>query len=86
MSLELKPGEITALVGPADGGKSTIVRLLERFYQPQSGEILLDGELLQNYKDQYLHEKVIPCMVAVLLLFFLSSLTIRSSFTNYLLI
>ncbi|XP_060756352.1 antigen peptide transporter 1 [Neoarius graeffei] len=58
VSLELKPGEITALVGPADGGKSTIVRLLERFYQPQSGEILLDGELLQNYKDQYLHEKI----------------------------
>ncbi|XP_053468157.1 antigen peptide transporter 1 isoform X1 [Ictalurus furcatus] len=58
VSLELKPGEITALVGPADGGKSTIVRLLERFYQPQEGEILLDEQPLQNYKDQYLHEKI----------------------------
>ncbi|KAL7836017.1 hypothetical protein SRHO_G00283640 [Serrasalmus rhombeus] len=58
VSLELKPGKVTALVGPADGGKSTIVRLLERFYQPQSGEILLDGEPLLNYKDEYLHEKI----------------------------
>ncbi|XP_066532230.1 antigen peptide transporter 1 [Hoplias malabaricus] len=58
VSLELKPGEITALVGPADGGKSTIVRLLERFYQPQSGEILLDGKPLYSYKDQYLHDKI----------------------------
>ncbi|KAL7840105.1 hypothetical protein AOLI_G00254280 [Acnodon oligacanthus] len=58
VSLELKPGKVTALVGPADGGKSTIVRLLERFYQPQSGEILLDGQPLLNYKDQYLHEKI----------------------------
>lgn len=39
-------------------GKSTCVRLLERFYQPQSGTILLDGEPLTEYKDQYLHDKV----------------------------
>ncbi|KAI4881858.1 hypothetical protein NFI96_011953 [Prochilodus magdalenae] len=58
VSLELKPGKITALVGPADGGKSTVVRLLERFYQPQSGEILLDEKRLLDYKDQYLHEKI----------------------------
>ncbi|XP_026868099.2 antigen peptide transporter 1 isoform X1 [Electrophorus electricus] len=56
--LELKPGKITALVGPSDGGKSTIVRLLDRFYHPQSGEILLDGKPLQSYREQYLHEKI----------------------------
>ncbi|XP_072548532.1 antigen peptide transporter 1 [Salminus brasiliensis] len=58
VSLELKPGKVTALVGPADAGKSTIVRLLERFYQPQSGEILLDKKPLISYKDEYLHEKI----------------------------
>ncbi|XP_076868492.1 antigen peptide transporter 1 [Brachyhypopomus gauderio] len=58
VSLELEAGKITALVGPADGGKSTIVRLLDRFYHPQGGQILLDGKPLQNYKEQYLHEKI----------------------------
>uniref|UniRef100_W5LCL1 Transporter 1, ATP-binding cassette, sub-family B (MDR/TAP) n=1 Tax=Astyanax mexicanus TaxID=7994 RepID=W5LCL1_ASTMX len=58
VNLELEPGKVTALVGPADAGKSTIVRLLERFYQPQGGEILLDEEKLVNYKDEYLHEKI----------------------------
>lgn len=58
VSLELKPGQITALVGLNRSGKSTCVKLLERFYQPQSGEILLDGKPLQNYKDQYLHDKI----------------------------
>ncbi|KAM3615308.1 uncharacterized protein V6R79_026403 [Siganus canaliculatus] len=58
VSLEVKPGQITALVGLNSTGKSTCVKLLERFYQPQSGHILLDGELLENYKDQYLHDKI----------------------------
>uniref|UniRef100_A0AAQ6AEA7 Transporter 1, ATP-binding cassette, sub-family B (MDR/TAP) n=1 Tax=Amphiprion ocellaris TaxID=80972 RepID=A0AAQ6AEA7_AMPOC len=58
VSLEVKPGQITALVGLNRSGKSTCVKLLERFYQPQSGEILLDGQPLQSYKDQYLHDKI----------------------------
>lgn len=58
VSLEVKPGQITALVGLNRSGKSTCVKLLERFYQPQSGEILLDGKPLLNYKDQYLHDKI----------------------------
>lgn len=58
VSLEVKPGRITALVGLNRSGKTTCVKLLERFYQPQSGEILLDGKPLQHYKDQYLHEKI----------------------------
>lgn len=59
VSFELKPGQITALVGYNSSGKSTCVKLLERFYQPQAGEILLDGEPLKSYKDQYLHDKVV---------------------------
>lgn len=59
VSFRLNPGKITALVGSNSSGKSTCIRLLERFYQPQAGEILLDGQPLQQYKDQYLHEKVL---------------------------
>ncbi|XP_054477225.1 antigen peptide transporter 1 [Anoplopoma fimbria] len=58
LSLEIKPGQITALVGLNRSGKSTCVKLLERFYEPYEGEILLDGKNLQRYKDQYLHEKI----------------------------
>ncbi|XP_047218022.1 antigen peptide transporter 1 [Girardinichthys multiradiatus] len=58
VSLEVMPGRITALVGLNRSGKTTCIKLLERFYQPQSGEILLDGKPLQNYKDQYLHDKM----------------------------
>uniref|UniRef100_A0A8C1VSY5 Uncharacterized protein n=1 Tax=Cyprinus carpio TaxID=7962 RepID=A0A8C1VSY5_CYPCA len=57
-SLELKPGQMTALVGMSGGGKSTCVSLLEGFYQPQQGHILLDGQPLQNYQHKYLHQKV----------------------------
>lgn len=60
-SLKLKPGEITALVGPSGAGKSTCVYLLERFYQAQEGEILLDGQPLHSYQNQYLHGKVTGC-------------------------
>ncbi|KAL2084425.1 hypothetical protein ACEWY4_019943 [Coilia grayii] len=58
LSLELKPGQMTALVGPCGGGKSTCVNLLERFYQPEQGSILLDGKPLHCYKDEYLHKKI----------------------------
>lgn len=57
-SLELKSGQMTALVGPSGEGKSTCVNLLERFYEPQEGEILMDGELLKSYDHHFLHEKV----------------------------
>ncbi|KAI7799184.1 ATP-binding cassette [Triplophysa rosa] len=57
-TLELKPGQMTALVGMSGGGKSTCVSLLERFYQPQQGQIQLDGQPIQNYQHKYLHKKV----------------------------
>ncbi|XP_061918708.1 antigen peptide transporter 1 [Entelurus aequoreus] len=58
VSLEIKPKRITALVGRNRSGKSTCVKLLERFYQPQSGEILLDGLPLQSYQDLYLRQQI----------------------------
>ncbi|XP_064407868.1 antigen peptide transporter 2-like [Latimeria chalumnae] len=58
ISFELKPGKITALVGPSGGGKTTCVCLLERFYDARSGEILLDGRPLREYDHKFLHSKV----------------------------
>ena len=42
-SLEVEPGETVAIVGPSGAGKSTIFQLVERFYDPQSGTIRIDG-------------------------------------------
>lgn len=42
-SLRVAPGERVALVGPSGGGKSTVLRLLLRFYDPQSGVVRVDG-------------------------------------------
>lgn len=42
-SLEVKPGETLAIVGPSGAGKTTLVQLLLRFYDPQSGSIKIDG-------------------------------------------
>ncbi|KAM4641530.1 antigen peptide transporter 2-like [Discoglossus pictus] len=58
VSFTLPPGSVTALVGPSGGGKTTCVSLLQRFYEPQSGEILLDGKPLREYTHQLLHSKV----------------------------
>ncbi|KAI1886598.1 hypothetical protein AGOR_G00197460 [Albula goreensis] len=59
VSLEVRPGKMTALVGPSGGGKTSCVSLLERFYEPQEGEVLLDGLPLHSYRHQYLHRKMV---------------------------
>ena len=46
--LEVKPGETLALVGRTGAGKSTLVKLLSRFYDPTDGKILIDGYDLRN--------------------------------------
>ncbi|XP_054619243.1 antigen peptide transporter 2-like isoform X1 [Dunckerocampus dactyliophorus] len=57
-SLELKAGQMTALVGPSGEGKSTCASLLKRWYEPLDGEILLDGEPLGSYDHRFLSKKI----------------------------
>ena len=49
ISFEIRRGQTVALVGPSGGGKSTLSELLPRFYDPASGEILIDGISLRDY-------------------------------------
>ncbi|XP_028313651.1 ABC-type oligopeptide transporter ABCB9 [Gouania willdenowi] len=58
VSFTLRPGEVTALVGPSGSGKSSCVSLLEDFYLPQGGRVLLDGQPVHSYQHQFLHSKV----------------------------
>ena len=48
INFTVEPGESVAIVGPTGAGKSTIVNLLSRFYNPESGQVLVDGHDLQD--------------------------------------
>jgi len=58
IDLVLEPGTVTALVGPSGGGKSTLVTLLPRFFDPTEGKILLGGVDLREISSQELYRKV----------------------------
>ncbi len=57
-SVVAKPGEVIALVGPSGAGKSTFIGLLNRFYDPQQGQILIDGMDIRNLTQKSLHENL----------------------------
>jgi ATP-binding cassette, subfamily B, bacterial len=50
VSLTIEPGQVAAFVGPTGSGKTTIVSLIPRFYEPTSGAIRIDGEDVQTLK------------------------------------
>ncbi len=57
-NLHIKPGEKIALVGPSGAGKTTVFQLLQRFYDPQAGEILLDGVNIKQADIQQLRARI----------------------------
>ena len=50
--------QVVALVGPSGGGKSSIVKLVERFYLPSAGAVMLDGRDVGLYDAKWLKRKV----------------------------
>uniref|UniRef100_A0A8D1LFP3 Multidrug resistance protein 1 n=1 Tax=Sus scrofa TaxID=9823 RepID=A0A8D1LFP3_PIG len=54
LSLEVKKGQTLALVGSSGCGKSTVVQLLERFYDPLAGKVLIDGKEIKELNVQWL--------------------------------
>lgn len=58
VSFTCKPGEMLALVGPTGVGKTTITELLSRFYEPDSGRILIDGQDIQDVTIESLRQNI----------------------------
>jgi ATP-binding cassette subfamily B protein len=77
INLQVRPGQTVALVGSTGAGKSSIINLLNRFYDIQSGQIYLDGEELSHYKLQFLRKHIGVVLQDV----FLFSGTVRDNIT-----
>ena len=62
LSFEAKPGELVALVGPTGAGKTTVINLLHRFYDPTEGRITIDGHDLRqiNVESWYRQIALVP--------------------------
>jgi len=58
INFRIKPKETVALVGPTGAGKSTIIKLLSRFYEPQSGSIKIDGYDIRRVKQKSLRSQM----------------------------
>jgi len=58
INLTIEKGKTIALVGPSGGGKSTLADLVPRFYDPTSGEVLIDGLSLKDYELESLRQQM----------------------------
>ena len=58
VSFEIEPGQVAAFVGPTGGGKTTIISLVARFYDPLSGEVKIDGTNIRNYTMKSLRQQI----------------------------
>jgi ABC-type multidrug transport system fused ATPase/permease subunit len=67
-NLRIDPGSVVALVGPSGHGKTSIIKLLQRLYEPDAGEILLSGVPLAAFDHEWLH-RTISCVNQEPLLF-----------------
>ncbi|KAJ4775062.1 ABC transporter B family member 21 [Rhynchospora pubera] len=57
-SLSISSGTTVALVGQSGSGKSTVISLIERFYDPQSGQVLIDGVDLREFQLRWIRSKI----------------------------
>lgn len=57
-SLFISSGTTAALVGQSGSGKSTVISLIERFYDPQDGEVLIDGINLKEFQLKWIRSKI----------------------------
>lgn len=58
VSLEAQPGQMVAIVGPTGAGKSTLVSMIPRFYDPSTGRVLLDGTDVRDFRLSALRQHV----------------------------
>jgi len=58
VSLTIEPGQLAALVGPTGAGKSTIINLIPRFYDPSEGVVKIDGEDIRQFRQKSLREQI----------------------------
>lgn len=58
ISLTAKPGEVTAIIGGTGSGKSTLIKLIPRFYDASEGQVLVDGVDVKDYPQEVLRQKI----------------------------